>query len=416
MRDQNAVHDAQQILTHYHAKSPAFDGIRVIELGQVYNGPYCGLLLSLHGAEVIKIEPPGGELLRFRSVEAVETHEFVMLNSNKRSVVIDFKQVEGRTFFERLIKTADVLIENYSPGVMARLGLDPERLMQENPRLIYATGKGYGLAGPYAHMAAMDLTVQAMSGTISSTGFPDQDPVKTGPAFIDFMSGVHLFAGVATALFQRERTGLGQLVEVSMHDTVYPTLASSLGGLYNNPGKEVPERTGNRHTGLAVSPYNVYQARDGHLAIISASERHFSALVDVIGRSELADDERFKNPLARVANSESLDAEINAWTRSRDRWECVELLSRTGVPSAPVLTVREVADDHHLKERGMIREIEHPRRGRVNIPASPIRLSESPVGEIRVAPTLGESTDAVLADLGYLPDAIEVLRQGGAVQ
>ena len=238
----------------------AFDGVRVLELGQIYNGPYCGLLFAQLGADVIKIEPPGGEPLRFRSHEPVESHEFVMLNSNKRSVVLDLKTDAGRQALLDLVETADVLIENFAPGTMERLQLGPARLLAHNPRLVVASGKGYGSTGPYAHMSAMDITVQAMSGAASATGEPDGPPTKAGAAFVDFSGGIHLFAAISAALFQRERTGRGQIVEVSMHDTIYPMLASSLGGLHNNPERQLPERTGNRHSGMAVAPYNIYPA------------------------------------------------------------------------------------------------------------------------------------------------------------
>ena len=186
---------------------PAFDGVRVLELGQIYNGPYCGLLLAQLGADVIKVEPPSGEPLAFRSHEPVESHEFVMLNSNKRSVVLDLKTDAGRQALLDLVETADVLIENFAPGTMQRLQLSPQRLLAHNPRLVVASGKGYGSTGPYAHMSAMDITVQAMSGAASATGEPAGPPTKGGAAFVDFSGGIHLFAAISAALFQRERTG-----------------------------------------------------------------------------------------------------------------------------------------------------------------------------------------------------------------
>ena len=273
---------------------PAFDGVRVLELGQIYNGPYCGLLFAQLGADVIKVEPPGGEPLRFRSHDPVESHEFVMLNSNKRSVVLDLKTDAGRQALLDLVETADVLIENYAPGTMERLQLGAERLLAHNPRLVVASGKGYGSSGPYAHMSAMDITVQAMSGGASATGEPDGPPTKAGAAFVDFSGGIHLFAAITAALFQRERTGRGQIVEVSMHDTIYPMLASSLGALHNHPDRELPERTGNRHSGMAIAPYNIYPASDGWLAIICISERHWRGVATALGRPELIDDPRFR--------------------------------------------------------------------------------------------------------------------------
>ncbi len=222
----------------------AFDGVRVLELGQIYNGPYCGLLLAQLGADVIKIEPPGGEQLRFRSHQPVESHEFVMLNSNKRSVVLDLKTDAGRQALLDLVETADVLIENFAPGTMERLQLGAERLLQHNPRLVVACGKGYGSTGPYAHMSAMDITVQAMSGSASATGESDGPPTKAGAAFVDFSGGIHLFGAISAALFQRERTGRGQIVEVSMHDTSTRCWRPAWVGCTTTPAESCPSAAG----------------------------------------------------------------------------------------------------------------------------------------------------------------------------
>ena len=387
----------------------AFNGIRVLELGQIYNGPYCGLLLAQLGADVIKIEPPGGEQLRFRSHQPVESHEFVMLNSNKRSVVLDLKSDAGRQALLDLVATADVLIENFAPGTMERLQLAPERLLEHNPRLIVARGKGYGSTGPYAHMSAMDITVQAMSGGASVTGDPDGPPTKSGAAFVDFSGGIHLFGAISAALFQRERTGVGQTVEVSMHDTIYPMLASSLGGLHNDPNRQLPERTGNRHSGMAVTPYNIYPASDGWLAIICISERHWHGVATALGRPELIDDPRFRTEKERVANIDAVDEEVASATRIRTRAELVTDLQAAGVPCAPVKSIREVDTDEHLIQRGMITYVEHPNRGRVPVPGCALRLSDSPVGPLRAAQLLGQSTDEVLAEISSRQEGPHVL-------
>jgi crotonobetainyl-CoA:carnitine CoA-transferase CaiB-like acyl-CoA transferase len=377
----------------------AFHGVRVLELGQIYNGPYCGLLLAQLGADVIKVEPPGGEQLRFRSHEPIESHEFVMLNSNKRSVVLDLKTDGGRQALLDLVETADVVIENYAPGTMERLQLGPQRLLEHNPRLIVASGKGYGSTGPYAHMSAMDITVQAMAGSASTTGAADGPPTKAGPAFVDFSGGVHLFGAICAALYQREHTGRGQIVEVSMHDTVYPMLASSLGGLHNDPDRVLPERTGNRHSGMAVAPYNIYEASDGWLAIICIAERHWHGVATALGRPELIDDPRFRTAKDRVANIDAVDEAVSACTRTRTRAELVRDLQAAGVPCSPVRSIREVDTDEHLIERGMIQYVEHPARGRVPVPGCPLRLGDSPVGPLRPAPPLSQSTEEVLAEL-----------------
>jgi formyl-CoA transferase len=397
-------------------QTQALSGLRVLDLGKIYNGPYAGLLLAHLGADVIKVEPPGGETLRYRAAAETETHEFVMLNSNKRDIVLDLKRPEGQQVLLDLVRTADVLIENFARGAMERMGLSYDVLADVNPRLVVGSGKGYGLSGPYADMPAMDITVQAMSGVIASTGFPDGPPVKAGPAFMDFMGGIHLFAGIMAALVQRGVTGRGQLVEVSMHDTVFPTLSSALGGIYNRVREDIPERTGNRHSGLAVSPYGVYPAADGHVALFCVTEGHWKALLAAMGREDLADDPRFSSTHLRAGHLEEVDAQVSAWTVLHDKWELVGTLEACGVPCAPVQTVREVADDPHLKERGMIRQVQHPRLGVVPVVGNPLRLSDSPLVDVVVAPALGQHTDEVLQQVaGYTADRVAELRASGVV-
>jgi crotonobetainyl-CoA:carnitine CoA-transferase CaiB-like acyl-CoA transferase len=238
-----------------------------------------------------------------------------------------------------------------------------------------------------------------MSGSASATGEADGPPTKAGAAFVDFSGGVHLFAAISAALFQRERTGRGQVVEVSMHDTIYPMLASSLGGLHNDPNRELPERTGNRHTGMAVAPYNIYEASDGWVAIICVSERHWQGVADALGRPELIDDPRFRTPKDRVTNIDAVDQAVSSCTATRTRADLVADLQAKGVPCAPVKSIREVDTDEHLIQRGMIQYVEHPTRGRVPVPGCPLRLSDSPVGPLQTAPSLGQSTADILAEL-----------------
>jgi crotonobetainyl-CoA:carnitine CoA-transferase CaiB-like acyl-CoA transferase len=247
------------------------DGLTVVDLGQIYNGPYCSFMLAMAGARVIKIEAKGGEHLRKRSVVGGAALPFAMLNSNKTFATLNLKSERGRELLRAMVARADVVVENFAPGAMDRLGLGYEALSQVNPRLVYGAGSGYGRSGPNRHYPAMDLTVQAMAGIMSVTGFPDRPPVKAGPALCDFFGGTHLYAGIMTALFERERTGRGRLVEVAMQEAVYASLASNL-GLHYGSGGAAPERTGNRHGGLAESPYNVYPTQDGHIAIICVGE------------------------------------------------------------------------------------------------------------------------------------------------
>ena len=230
-------------------------------------------------------------------------------------------------------------------------------------------------------MSAMDITVQAMSGAASATGEAEGPPTKAGAAFVDFSGGIHLFAAITAALFQRERTGRGQIVEVSMHDTVYPMLASSLGGLHNNPDRELPERTGNRHTGMAVAPYNIYDTSDGWLAIICMSERHWRGLATALGRPDLIDDPRFRTAKDRVANIDAVDEEVSAHTKARTRAELVRDLQASGAGCAGQ-AIRGSTDENVI-ERGMIRYVEHAAAGGRS--PDPVRISDSPVGPLRAA-------------------------------
>src|SRR5271166_2057311 len=245
------------------ARNLPLQGVTVLDLGQIYNGPYASFLMATSGARVIKVEPPGGENMRRRAaVGGGAMLPFAMLNSNKEFVTVNLKSDAGRDLLLKMVRKADILIENFAPGVMDKLGVGPSQLLQENPRLIYAAGTGYGWSGPYRNSLAMDLTVQAMSGVMASTGFPDRPPVKSGAALCDFFGAVHLYGAAVSALFDAQRTGVGRFVEVAMLEAVYPTLSSAL-GLFHSLGNRNPPRTGNRHNGLAESPYNVYAAKDG---------------------------------------------------------------------------------------------------------------------------------------------------------
>ena len=388
----------------------------VLDLGQIYNGPYCGLLLGFMGARVLKIEAPEGDIVRRRKRD-VEPYPLVMLNSNKESVVLDLKHPDGKALFLRLVRLADVVVENFAVGVMDRLGLGWERLRRENPRLVYGVGNGFGLGGPYRDLPAMDLTIQAMSGIMNATGYPDRPPVKAGPAVCDFLAGVHLFGGIMSALLHRERTGEGQLVEVAMLEAAVIALASAL-GVHMDGDAKVPPRTANRHPALAMAPYNVYGTADGYVAIFTASDRHWHSIARVLGREDLLDDPAYATTPKRAARVEEIDALVSAWTGTRTKDEVMALLTEAHVPCAPVRTAGEVANDPHLAARGYWADLEHPRRGRVRVPNSPIRLHGADPGvAARPAPLLGQDTDRVLAELlGLDADELGALHAAGVIE
>ena len=387
-------------------------GVTVIDLGQVYQGPYATLLMAKAGADVIKVEPLGGDSTRRRGTPGEGAAlPFAMLNANKRSVTLNLKHARGRDLLLELVRHGDVLLENFAPGVLDRLGVGWEVLHPLNPRLIYASGSGFGLSGPDRDNLAMDLTVQAVSGMMSVTGFADGPPLKAGPAIIDFLSGTHLYAAVMTALFERARTGRGRLVEVAMQDVAYPTLASNL-GLRHARGGEASTRTGNRHGGLSIAPYNVYAAKDGHVAIICVAEAHWRNLLTAMDRTDLADDPRFVTNAARVCNMNATDAVVQAWTGRLGKMDVFRMAREHRVPSAPVRDLSDVVHDVHMHERGMLEWVDHPSLGHVVLPNSPLRLHGAETPLTQPSPELGAHNQEVYGDLlGKSYEQLEELRR-----
>lgn len=385
-------------------------GVTVVDLGQIYNGPYCTFLMAMAGARVIKIESRGGEHLRKRSVVGGAALPFAMLNSNKQCVTLNLKSVEGAQLLKRMAARADVLVENFAPGAMDRLGLSYDVLSEINPRLIYGSGSGYGRSGPYKDYPAMDLTVQAMAGVMSVTGFADRPPVKAGPALCDFFGGVHLYGAIMTALYEREQTGNGRLVEVSMQEAVYASLASNLGLYYGSEGA-APARTGNRHGGLAEAPYNVYPTRDGFIAIICVGENHWKSLLKAMGREDLLSAARFADLKSRVANMDEIDELVSGFTREFDKQPLFDLLMRNKVPCSPVREMAEVVNDPHLHERGHLEWIDHPMYGRMCLMNSPLRFAGSQQASIQPSGALGRDNREVFVDwLGLEPGEFDALR------
>jgi crotonobetainyl-CoA:carnitine CoA-transferase CaiB-like acyl-CoA transferase len=280
---------------------------------------------------------------------------------------------------------------------MGRLDLAYPVLQASNPRIVYASSTGYGLGGRYQDLPAMDLTVQAMVGVLSVTGFPESPPVKAGVAIADFMAGVHMYAGIVTALFQRERVGRGARIDVSMFDATLPAMLSSL-AMALGTQDENPTRTGNRHGGLAEAPYNVFPTADSYVAIICVSEHQWVALAEVMGRPELAMDEKFISRAARVENIDALDEAIAAWTSTKSRETVVDLLLGRGIPVAPVRTLREVVEDPDLETRGVLRHLNDAAHGPVRVISSPIRYDGGESVAPRSAPALDEHNAEVFEE------------------
>jgi CoA:oxalate CoA-transferase len=391
-------------------------GITVLDFGQIYQGPYATMLMAKAGADVIKIEPPGGEPLRRRvlATGGDTTLPIAMLNANKRGVTLNLKSEAGKYLLKQMVARADVLLENFSPGTLDGLGVGYDVLQAINPRLVYATGTGFGISGPDRDNLAMDFTIQAASGIMSVTGDPDGPPMKAGPTLVDFMGGIHLYAAVMTALLQRTVTGQGQLVEVAMQETVYPTLASSYD--YHLRTGKVPPRAGNRQAGLSSAPYNAFQTKDGWVAIHVVTEGHWQNLLRAMGRADLLDDPRFSTNPARTENIDATEALVTAWTLGLGKMEVVAAAKRYKIPAAPVRNAIEVMNDPHMHERGMLQRIDHPSLGSIVVPNSPLRLHGSDRVDPVPSPSLGQHNADVYGEwLGLGADGVEALKRAGAI-
>jgi crotonobetainyl-CoA:carnitine CoA-transferase CaiB-like acyl-CoA transferase len=390
------------------------EGIRVIDLGQIFAAPYCTLQLAYMGAEIIKIEPPGvGETLRRpdQSPGGVN-YAFLMLNANKKSVTLNLKHARGREILMRLLEDADVLVENYSSGVMDRLGLGYQQLSERFPRLVYASAKGYGSDGPLARLGAMDSTIQAASGFISVTGFADGPGTRTPTTFIDMGTGSHLLSGILAALIQRGRTGRGQKVEVAMLEIALPSMT----GLIANELEGKPyTRMGNRHR--AACPSNVYETVDGEILIFCVSESHWQTVARLMQREELLSSPRYRDHAARFAIADEVDGIVSEWTRVHGRDELVKILLEHHVPCAPVRSIAEVAADPETKRRNMLLQSHFPTRGHIAVMGSPIKLSDGDYSRepLNPPPVLGQHSAEILAGVGIGADELKRLQAEGVV-
>ena len=390
-------------------------GLVVIDFGQIFQGPYATLLLAKGGADVIKIEPPAGEPLRRRARPGTSaTLPFAMLNQNKRAVTLNLKHQRGRELLFAMVRRADVLLENFSPGTLDGLGVGWNVLHEINPRLIYATGTGFGITGPDRDNLAMDLTIQAASGIMSVTGAPDGPPMKAGPTLVDYMGGIHLYGAILTALYDRMTSGEGRLVEVAMQEAVYSSLAASFE--YTHRTGQPPPRTGNRQAGLSTAPYNVYPAADGHVAIHCVTEGHWQNLAKAMGREDVARDPRFATNAERIAHMDATDALVTAWTQTLPKMEIFARLKAGRVPSAPVRTAPEVMADRHMHERGMLADIEHPELGPITVPTSPLRLHGLGRAPAAASPTIGQHNSEIYCGwLGLSAAELAALKDDGVI-
>jgi formyl-CoA transferase len=394
----------------------ALAGIRVVDLTNNQAGPSCGQMLAWLGADVIKVEEPGrGDVARYSQRDRPDADAlfFLAFNANKRSLTLNLKHPGGQEVFRTLLKTADVLLENFGPGVIERLGFGYPAVRALNPRLVYASIKGFGSSGPYRDYKSYEPIAQAMGGAMSVTGFPDGPPTFTWPSIGDSGTGMHCVIGILAALMQRHATGEGQQVEVSMQDAVVNLIRVSLRD-HQRYGR-VMERTGNQ-LGAGV-PGTTYRCRPGgpnDYVFIFVQQQMWHPLLHAIGREDLIGDARYETPEARWQHRAEVDRLVEEWTAERSKHEAMRILAGAGVPCGACLDTGEVLADPHLRTREMIVEVEHPVRGRYVTVGNPIKLSASPT-TITSSPLLGQHKAEILAELGYTDAQIRAMEKDGAI-
>lgn len=394
----------------------ALAGIRVVDLTNNQAGPSCGQLLAWLGADVVKVEEPGrGDIARHTLKDRPDADSlfFLAFNANKRSLTCNLKAPRGQEVFRTLLGTADVLLENFGPGVLERLGFGYPVLRNINPRLVYATIKGFGASGPYRDYKSYEPIAQAMGGAMSVTGFPDGPPTYSWPSIGDSGTGLHAVIGVLAALMQRQATGEGQQVEVSMQDAVVNLLRVSLRD-HQRLGRPM-ERTGNQlGSGVPGTTYRCHPGGANDYVFVYAQQQMWPSLLRAIGREDLLGDPRYDTAGARWQHRAEVDALVEAWTSRRSKREAMEILAGAGVPCGACLDTGEVLSDPHLRARDMIVEVDHPVRGRHLTAGNPIKLSASPT-RIAAAPLLGQHRREILGELGYSEAEIDALEADGAV-
>ncbi|MFI4949127.1 MAG: formyl-CoA transferase [Alphaproteobacteria bacterium] len=397
--------------------SQALKGIRVIDMTHNQAGPACAQMLAFLGADVIKLEEPkAGDVARTVHADKKNSDSlfFLLFNANKRSLTLNLKTDEGKRLFKEVIGQSDVLLENFGPGAMDRLGLGWDVLKELNPRLIYATIKGFGSYGPHAHFKSYEPVAQAMGGAMSVTGFPDNPPTLVLPAIGDSGTGMQMAIGILAALQQRHNTGKGQHVEVSMQDAVVNIIRVSLRD-HQRQGRPM-ERHGNQlgHT-VPGTTYACAPGGPNDYVIVLAQPQMWKAMCGAMARPELADDPRFASADARWQNRAVLDAIVEEWTCRHTKYEVMQLLGDAGVPCGACQDTGEVLNDPHLKAREMIVDIDYPTRGTYQTVGCPVKLSDSPA-EITRPPLLGEHTDELLSSMcGVDPDQLKRLHDSGVV-
>lgn len=406
----------------------ALDNIRVLDMTHVQSGPSATQILGWLGADVIKVELPGrGDITRqqLRDAPGVDSLYFTMLNCNKRSITLNMKSAKGKAVFVELLKRSDVLVENFGPGVLDRQGFPWVKIQELNPKIVYASVKGFG-PGPYADCKAYEVVAQAMGGSMSTTGWEDGPPTATGAQIGDSGTGMHLVAGILAALLQRERTGVGQRVEVAMQDAVLNLCRVKMrdqqrivkGPLNEYPNKSFGEavpRSGNASGG--GQPGSALRCAPGgpdDWVYVIIQPPGWAPLMKLCGREGLIQDPAFATPEARLSHLDECFAIVEAWTQKRSKFDVMAALNEVEVPCGPILSMKDINEDASLYERGVLVKVPHPERGEFVNVGCPIRLSASPAETVR-SPLLGEHNGEILEWLGYKQADIEALKAEGAI-
>jgi crotonobetainyl-CoA:carnitine CoA-transferase CaiB-like acyl-CoA transferase len=385
-------------------------GVRVLDFTRYLAGPYCTMLLADYGADVVRVEPPGVREFRVPGTER-DSYFFLSSNRNKRSLTIDLKREEGRALVHRILPGFDIVVENFRPRVMEEIGLGADALVAQHPRLVYCAVSGFGSHGPYANRPGFDQIAQGMSGFMSLTGTVESGPTRAGIAIADVLGGMFAAHGIQLALFDRERTGRGQVVQASLLESMIAVLTWAA-GMYFESGR-APGPAGQHHP--LASPYGRFRARDGFFNIACANDAMWRKLAPALGHAEWLDDARFADGVARLSNRDALTRAIEAALADHDVAHWVERVNRAGVPAGPVLDLAQVFDDPQVLAREMLVSLPHPVLGTFRTTGLPVKLSRTPGRIDRRPPLLGEHTDEVLRECGLGADEVQALRAANVV-
>ncbi|MGA8941290.1 MAG: CoA transferase [Thermoactinomyces sp.] len=385
-------------------------GIQVLDLTRVLAGPFCTMILGDLGADVIKVEAPGGgDETRGWGPPCAggESAYYLSVNRNKRSIVLNLKTEQGQAILKDLVRQSDILVENFKVGTLARLGLSPEQLLKLNPRLIVAEISGFGQYGPHARKAGYDYMIQALSGLMSITGSPESGPMKVGVAIVDVLTGLFTVAGILGALEERHRSGKGQCLDVALFDASVASLVN-VASNYLVSGN-VPPFSGNAHPNIV--PYQLFQTRDRPIVIAVGNDAQFRRLTECLGCPELAEDPRFACNSARVVNRETLVQKLETILVKYPSSYWISLFEKLNLPSAPIQTLDQVFSDPQIKARELLVEMEHPTAGKIPLVGSPLKFSRTPVSYRNPPPLLGEHTKEILREIGYSNQKIQEWEQ-----